>query len=53
MKYPKEYLQYLAKDALDNWNSPDIQQKLVQLMFTTGIDIDIIRSEIQKLSENK
>lgn len=39
MKHTREFIAYLAKDALDNLQQPDTQAKLIQFSFTTGLSV--------------
>lgn len=54
MKHKKEFIAYLAKDALDNWDQPDTQTKLMQFMFFTDLTLAQAKRVIKGLyEENK
>lgn len=54
MRHKKEFIAYLAKDALDNLQQPDTQAKMMQFSFATGLSVPQCVEVIKGLyEENK
>lgn len=50
MKYPKDLIKQMARDALKYWNTTAVQQRVTLLCVLTGLSRNEARKQIEALA---